>query len=271
VEELFAAGTSARPRALAVIEALWVALESGAVRAAEPVDGGGWRVNAWVKRGILLAFRVGEDRAVALPPVFFFRDRDTLPPSPRIDGAADVRVVPGGTTIRRGAFLGGGVVVMPPAFVNVGAWVGASAMIDSHALVGSCAQIGRCVHLSAGVQVGGVLEPIGASPVILEDGAFVGGGCGIYEGTRVGAGAVLAPGVVLSRSTAVVDLARECVHRAEEGTPLCIPPGAVVVPGARPARGSFAARLGVQLQTPVVVKYRDRRTEASIALEDALR
>jgi 2,3,4,5-tetrahydropyridine-2-carboxylate N-succinyltransferase len=270
VEALVAEPQPERRRALPVIEALLAGLESGRLRAAQP-EAGGWRLNAWVKRGILLAFRIGEDRSLVLAPVFGFRDRDTLPPLPleRIGGG--VRIVPGGTTIRRGAFLGEGVVVMPPAYVNVGAWVGLSSMIDSHALVGSCAQVGSGVHLSAGVQVGGVLEPVGAWPVILEDGVFVGGGCGIFEGTRVGSRAVLAPGVVLTRSTAVIDLVRECVHRAAGDEPLCIPPGAVVVPGARPASGEFARRHGVLLQAPVVAKYRDERTQASVVLEDALR
>jgi 2,3,4,5-tetrahydropyridine-2-carboxylate N-succinyltransferase len=270
VEALLAGPQPERTRALPVIEAVLAALESGTLRAAQPVPGG-WRLNEWVKRAILLAFRVGEDRPLALAPVFGFRDRDTLPPLPVERIGDGVRVVPGGTTIRRGAFLAAGVVVMPPAFVNVGAFVGASSMIDSHALVGSCAQVGAGVHLSAGAQIGGVLEPVGAWPVIVEDGAFVGGGCGVYEGTRIGAAAVLAAGVVLSRSTPVVDLVRECIHRAGGDEPLCIPPGAVVVPGARPASGEFARRHGVLLQAPVVVKYRDEKTEASVVLEDALR
>jgi 2,3,4,5-tetrahydropyridine-2-carboxylate N-succinyltransferase len=183
----------------------------------------------------------------------------------------DVRIVPGGSAVRRGSFLGHGVVVMPPAYVNVGTWIGEGSMIDSHVLVGSCAQIGRRVHLSAGVQIGGVLEPIGALPVIVEDEAFVGGGCGIYEGTRVGRGAVLAPGVVLSRSVALYDLARERVIRADADAPLVVPDRAVVVPGARPARGKLADREGIHLQTPVIVKYRDDGTDAALALEGALR
>jgi 2,3,4,5-tetrahydropyridine-2-carboxylate N-succinyltransferase len=173
--------------------------------------------------------------------------------------------------VRRGAYLGDGVVIMPPAYVNVGAWVGADSMIDSHALVGSCAQVGRRVHLSAAVQLGGVLEPVGARPVIIEDGAFVGGGAGVYEGTRVGAAAVVAPGVILTRATPVYDVVRERVWRAEGERPLHVPDGAVVVPGSRPAAGRYAAGEGLQLQTPVIVKYRDARTAAAVALEEALR
>jgi len=259
-----------RDRALAVIDALLESLERGRLRAAEPFEDG-WRVNAWVKRGILLGFRIGRDAPSGLPPIFHFRDRETYP---TLDGTrirSDVRIVPGGTTVRRGAFLDRGVVIMPPAYVNVGAWVGEGSMIDSHALVGSCAQVGRDVHVSAAVQIGGVLEPIGALPVIVEDGVFLGGGSGIYEGTRVGAGAVLAPGVTLTRATPVFDLVRDVVHRATAEGPLEIPAGAVVVPGSRPASGSVARQHGIQLQTPVVVKYRDATTDAAVALEDALR
>jgi 2,3,4,5-tetrahydropyridine-2-carboxylate N-succinyltransferase len=270
VEELAEQRDPPRNAALPVIDSLLAALESGRVRAAAP-RGDRWEVSAWVKQGILLAFRVGHNVNRPVPPVFCFRDRDTLPtwgPS-RCD--RDVRIVPGGTTVRRGAFLGDGVVVMPPAYVNVGAYVGQGSMVDSHALVGSCAQIGRGVHLSAAAQVGGVLEPIGALPVIIEDDAFVGGGAGIYEGTRVGAGAVLAPGVTLTRAVPLYDLVRETVHRAEGTNPLVVPEGAVVVPGSRPASGGFAKARGLQLQTPVIVKYRDRSTDVALELEKALR
>jgi 2,3,4,5-tetrahydropyridine-2-carboxylate N-succinyltransferase len=252
-----------------VVEALLAALESGRVRAAEP-EGGTWRANAWVKRGIVLAFRAGLNADVAVGPVFRFRDREWLLPvgSPPPPG---VRIVPGGTVIRRGAHLAEGVVVMPPAYVNVGAWIGERSMIDSHALVGSCAQVGRDVHLSAASQIGGVLEPVGALPVIVEDGVFVGGGCGIYEGTRVRSRAVLAAGVILARSVPLFDLVRGTVLRAGPGRPLEVPEGAVVVPGARPAAGEYAARLGLHLQAPIVVKYRDDATDAASALEEALR
>lgn len=259
-----------REAALPWVDALLDALERGDVRACEPREGD-WRVNAWVKRGILLAFRIGVNVSLDAGPLFRFRDRDTLPTRDPAAGGRNVRVVPGGTTVRRGAYLADGVVVMPPAYVNVGAWIGEGTMIDSHALVGSCAQIGARVHLSAAAQIGGVLEPVGASPVVVEDDVFVGGGCGVYEGTRVGRGAVLAAGVVLARSVPLYDLARGVVHRAPAGAPLVVPENAVVVPGARPAAGEFAREHGLALQTPVVVKYRDAGTEASSELERALR
>jgi 2,3,4,5-tetrahydropyridine-2-carboxylate N-succinyltransferase len=246
------------------------ALESGSVRAAEPVADG-WRAHAWVKRGILLAFRVAGNVELGSAGAFRFRDRELFGTWDPNTVERNVRLVPGGTTVRRGAHLADGVVVMPPAYVNVGAWVGPGSMIDSHALVGSCAQIGARVHLSAAAQVGGVLEPVGALPVIVEDDAFVGGGCGIYEGTRVGARAVLASGVVLTGSVPLYDTVRETVHRATPGQPLAVPESAVVVPGSRPLGGDFAAAHGLGLQTPVIVKYRDASTDAASALEEALR
>jgi 2,3,4,5-tetrahydropyridine-2-carboxylate N-succinyltransferase len=239
------------------------------VRAASPVPSG-WVVNAWVKRGLLLAFRCGANVAASMPP-FHFRDRDTLPTQDPWRGGRNVRVVPGGSTVRRGAFLGDGVVVMPPAFVNAGAYVGPGTMIDSHALVGSCAQVGARVHLSAAVQVGGVLEPPGALPVIVEDEAFAGGGCGLYEGTRVGRAAVLAPGVVLTRAVALYDLVHERTIVADDRGSLVVPERAVVVPGSRPAGGAWARERGLALYAPVIVKYRDQATDAAAALEDALR
>ena len=253
-----------------VLDRFLTALETGAIRAAQPV-GNGWESVAWVKRGILLGFRLGANKCESVPPVFHFRDRDTFPTQDLAATGRDVRIVPGGTTVRRGAFLGDGVVIMPPAYVNVGAYVGEGTMVDSHALVGSCAQVGRRVHLSAAAQLGGVLEPIGATPVIVEDECFIGGGCGVYEGTRICSGAVLASGVILTRATPVHDLERECVWRAEGSEPLRIPEGAVVVPGSRPAQGEYARRHGVHLQTPVIVKYRDGSTDASLELEEALR
>lgn len=270
IEQLSASATPHRDEALPLVELLLALLESGEVRAAEP-EGPTWKVNAWVKQGILLGFRAGINVSRSVPPVFHFRDRECFPTWDPSSSGRNVRVVPGGTTVRRGAYLGDGVVVMPPAYVNVGAWIGPGTIVDSHALVGSCAQIGGGVHLSAAVQVGGVLEPIGAMPVVIEDGAFVGGGCGVYEGTRVRARAVLSAGVVLTRSVRVYDLVRESVHGAAPGHPLVIPEGAVVVPGARPATGPFATRHGVVLHTPVIVKYRDEHTDAAAALEEALR
>jgi 2,3,4,5-tetrahydropyridine-2,6-dicarboxylate N-succinyltransferase len=254
--------------ARAVVARLFDALEAGTVRAAVFAHGS-WEAQAWVKSGILLAFRCGRNRSDHAGQAFHFRDRDTLPTWD--PGERDVRIVPGGTTVRRGAHLAPGVVVMPPAYVNVGAYVGRGSMIDSHALVGSCAQIGEDVHVSAAVQIGGVLEPIGALPVVVEDGAFLGGGCGLYEGTRVGRGAVLAPGVVLSRGVPLYDLAQDTVHRAAPGAPLEVPPDAVVVPGSRPAAGEFARLHGLQLGAPVIVKYRDARTAAATTLEEVLR
>ena len=258
-----------RDDARAAVGSLLDALEAGTLRAAEPTPSG-WIVNAWVKRGLLLAFRCGVNVGLAVPP-FHFRDRDTLPTQDPAAGGRNVRVVPGGSTVRRGAFLAEGVVVMPPAFVNVGAHVGAGTMIDSHALVGSCAQIGAHVHLSAAVQVGGVLEPQGAMPVIVEDDAFVGGGCGLDEGTRVGRGAVLAPGVVLTRAVTLYDLAQERTIVADGSGVLVVPERAVVVPGSRPAGGDWARARGLSLYAPVIVKYRDEQTDAAAALEEGLR
>jgi 2,3,4,5-tetrahydropyridine-2-carboxylate N-succinyltransferase len=261
----------AREEVLQLVQRLLVALERGDARAAEPVNGG-WQVNRWVKQGILLAFRYDENRSGSLAPFFHFRDRGSLLPTWNpADGRRNVRIVPGGSTVRRGAFLGEGVVVMPPAYVNIGAWVDARTMVDSHALVGSCAQIGRNVHLSAAAQIGGVLEPVGARPVIVEDDVFVGGGAGVYEGTRVGMGAVLAPGVILTNAVPVFDLVRGETLRATADEPLAIPSGAVVVPGARAAAGNYARTHGLHVQTPLIVKYRDDSTDAALALEEALR
>ena len=253
-----------------MVESLLDALESGQVRAAEP-EGDRWRVNGWVKRGILLGFRVGVNVETHVPPVFHFRDRDTFPTMAAVSAGRNVRIVPGGTTVRRGAYLGRGVVVMPPAYINVGAWVGEGTMVDSHALVGSCAQVGASVHLSASAQIGGVLEPAGALPVIVEDEVFVGGGCGLYEGTRIRRRAVLAPGVILTRSVPLFDVKHGRVYRASSEQPLEVPEGAVVVPGSRRVGGAIAERHGLQLYSPVIVKYRDASTEAASALEDALR
>ena len=269
IEKLAAAPTVDRDEAREAVSQLLDALESGAVRAVIPTPSG-WIVNAWVKRGLLLAFTCGANESLSLPP-FHFRDRDTLRTQDPGASGRNVRVVPGGSTVRRGAYLADGVVVMPPAFVNVGAHVGAGTMIDSHALVGSCAQIGSRVHLSAAVQVGGVLEPPGAMPVIVEDEAFVGGGCGLYEGTRVGRGAVLAPGVILTRAVALHDLTKEQTIVADAQGVLVVPERAVVVPGSRPAGGDWARARGLSLYAPVIVKYRDQHTDAAAALEQALR
>ena len=248
---------------------LLAALEKGDVRAASP-GAGGWTANAWVKQGILLGFRLG--RLVEMEPAgpLHFFDKDTV--KPRRFGLDDgVRVVPGGSAVRRGAHVARGVVMMPPAYVNIGAWVGAGTMIDSHALVGSCAQVGHNVHVSAAAQLGGVLEPVGALPVIVEDEALIGGNCGVYEGTIVGRRAVLAAGVVLTGSVTVYDLPRQTTYRRQGAAPLRIPENAVVVPGARASSDPFAREHGLSLYTPVIVKYRDEKTDAATALEEALR
>lgn len=264
LEEVFAPGRElpAGAEGVARVEELLGALEEGSVRAASRDGRGRWRAHAWVKRGILAAFRLSETVELDWPGGAV--DRSLVPPR-RLGAADGVRVVPGGTSVRRGAHLAAGVVVMPPSYVNVGAFVGAGSMVDSHVLVGSCAQVGTDVHLSAAVQLGGVLEPVGAAPVVVEDGAFVGAQCGLYEGVVVRAGAVLAPGVVLTSGTTVHDLVHGRELRGE------VPEGAVVVPGARPARGGYAESVGLSLYAPVVVKYRDASTDAAIVLEEALR
>jgi 2,3,4,5-tetrahydropyridine-2-carboxylate N-succinyltransferase len=255
--------------ARAVFDELLDALERGEARAAEPTADG-WRVNGWVKKGILLGFRLG--RVVATEPAgpLSFLDKDTFLPR-RFSAGDGVRVVPGGTAVRHGAHVAPGVILMPPAYVNVGAYVGENSLIDSHALVGSCAQVGRRVHLSAAAQLGGVLEPVGALPVIVEDEVLVGGNCGVYEGTIVGRRAVLGSGVILTGSVTVYDVPRKTTYRRQGAQPLRIPEGAVVVPGARRLSDPFGERHGLSLYTPVIVKYRDEKTDASAALEDALR
>jgi 2,3,4,5-tetrahydropyridine-2-carboxylate N-succinyltransferase len=255
--------------ALVAFRALKSALNAGQVRAAERAADGTWRANAWVKAGILLGFRLGHVGPAVGGP-FPFYDKDTFPLRPL--GAEDgVRVVPGGSAIRDGCYIARGVVCMPPMYINVGAWVDEGTMVDSHALVGSCAQIGRRVHLSAAAQIGGVLEPAGALPVVIEDDVLVGGNCGVYEGTVVRERAVLAPGTVLTGGTAVFDLVHDRVYRRDGDRPLEIPAGAVVVPGTRPVRSGPGAREGIGLYAPVIVKYRDERTDAAVRLEELLR
>lgn len=280
IEDAFTAGSAAleQPQALDAFLTLRDALEAGELRAAEPdaASPTGWRVNAWVKRGILLGFRLGRLEGSGASPGstlserFAFIDKHTFPAR---DWSLDdqVRVVPGGTAIRSGAYLAPGVVCMPPAYVNVGAYVDAGTMIDSHALVGSCAQVGKRVHLSAAAQIGGVLEPVNASPVILEDDVLVGGNCGVYEGTVVRQGAVLAAGTILTRGTPVYDVVHGTVLRAESDQPLVIPQNAVVVPGARAVTKGKAAEWGLSVYTPLIVKYRDAKTELSLTLEELLR
>jgi len=243
------------------------------VRAAEPDPSSptGWRVNAWVKQGILLGFRFGETIDMSADHGRWpFFDKDTLPLKP-LDVQCGVRIVPGGSTVRDGAYLGRGVICMPPMYINIGAYVGAQSLIDSHALVGSCAQIGRRVHVSAGAQIGGVLEPVGALPVIIEDDVLVGGNCGVYEGAVVKRRAVLASGVILTRSTPIYDLPNERIIEPLPGQPLVVPEGAVVVPGARPVTSGKGREWGLSVATPVIVKYRDERTDARTALEQWIR
>ena len=251
-------------------EELRAALDAGEVRAAERGADGAWRVNSWVKRGILLGFRLGTLTQWAPEGPLSFFEKDTWPPR-RFRLEDGVRLVPGGTSVRSGAYLAPGVVCMPPVFVNAGAFVDESTMLDSHALVGSCAQIGKRVHLSAAAQIGGVLEPAGALPVIVEDDVLIGGNCGVYEGTIVRERAVLAPGTILTGGTPVYDSVRgEFLPRTVD-CPLEIPAGAVVVPGSRPVRSGPGVEAGVSLYTPVIVKYRDEKTDASARLEDHLR
>jgi 2,3,4,5-tetrahydropyridine-2-carboxylate N-succinyltransferase len=258
------------PAALGAFERLKAGLNAGTMRAAERQDDGTWRVNTWVKAGVLLGFRIGAVVPAARGAPFPFYDKDTWPLK-KFSLADRVRIVPGGTSIRDGAYLAPGTVILPPSYVNAAAYVDEGTMVDSHVLIGSCAQIGKRVHLSAGVQIGGVLEPVGAVPVIIEDDVLVGGNSGIYEGTIVRERAVLAPGTILSGGTVVFDLVRETSYRREGDRPLEIPAGAVVVPGTRPVTSEAGRKAGVSLYAPVVVKYRDDRTDAAVRLEEWLR
>jgi 2,3,4,5-tetrahydropyridine-2,6-dicarboxylate N-succinyltransferase len=249
------------------------ALNCGTVRAAEPDPAAktGWRVNSWVKKGILLGFRMGAIVDMSIDAVRQpFIDKSTYPV--RAIAVTDgVRIVPGGSSIRDASYIGRGVICMPPMFINVGAYVGEGTMIDSHALVGSCAQIGRDCHISAGSQIGGVLEPVGALPVIVEDEVLVGGNCGVYEGTVVKRRAVLGTGTILNRSIPVYDLVKDAVYAATENEPLVIPEEAIVVPGSRAVSHALGKKHGLSLQAAVIVKYRDSKTEGRVQLEDLLR
>jgi 2,3,4,5-tetrahydropyridine-2-carboxylate N-succinyltransferase len=271
IEELYAAGSAAdKAEARAVFADLQRALGEGRFRAAEPDPSApsGWRVNAWVKQGILLGFRFGDtvDLTAGLP----FSDKDTMPVK-RPGAAAGVRIVPGGSSVREGAYLGPGVICMPPMYINIGAYVGNGSLIDSHALVGSCAQVGARVHVSAAAQLGGVIEPVGALPVIVEDDVLVGGNTGIYEGAVIKSRAVIAAGTILTGSTPVYDLPNGRIIRPEPGQPLVVPEGAVVVPGARAVTVGAGRDWGLSLATPVIVKYRDDRTDTRTELESWIR
>jgi len=252
-------------------DTLLAELEAGAARAAwpDPDAPGGWRVDTELRAAILERFARRELVETSAGETFRFRDRTALPPRSAVP--AGVRIVPGGTVIRGGAHLAPGVVVMPPAYVNIGAWIGPDAMVDSHVLVGSCAQVGTRVHLAAGVQIGGVLEPPAARPVIVEDDAFVGGLSGLFDGVLVGRRAVIAAGVILTGTSRLYDLTADRVIEGSPQAPLAVPPGAVVVPAVRRARGAFAAEHGVALAAAAIVKFRDERTDARVALEAALR
>ncbi|HEV2021609.1 MAG TPA: 2,3,4,5-tetrahydropyridine-2,6-dicarboxylate N-succinyltransferase [Terriglobales bacterium] len=275
IERLFALGSGVKDAKADLAKAQRVfiqfrnALGQGKIRAAEKVDGR-WRTNVWVKQGILLGFMIGELAEMGNPRGLSFVDKGTFPLRHfRVrDG---VRVVPGGSAIRSGAYVAPSVICMPPMYINVGAYVDQGTLIDSHALVGSCAQIGKRVHLSAGAQIGGVLEPVNATPVIVEDDALIGGNCGVYEGAVVGARAVLGAGVILTRSTPIYDAVRGEIYRASAEQPLTVPENAVVVPGARPVKQGKGAEWGLSLYTPVIVKYRDQKTARGVELEDLLR
>jgi len=279
IEHWFAQGAAAigNNDAMTAFLDLRAQLEAGTLRSAEPdaTTTIGWRVNAWVKRGILLGFRLGalEEMNGNHPEggsILSFVDKGTYP-ARRFTVSDGVRVVPGGSSVRAGAYVSKGVVIMPPAYINVGAYVDEGTMVDSHALVGSCAQIGKRVHLSASAQIGGVLEPVNASPVIIEDDVLVGGNTGVYEGTIVRSKAVLAAGTVLTRGTPVYDATTGAILRATAEMPLIIPSGAVVVPGSRQIQHGPGKELGLSVYTPIIVKYRDEKTELSLALEDLLR
>src|SRR5882672_3532574 len=271
IERLSArAGAEFGPDDRALFDQFKIALNRGEARAAERGTDGTWNVNSWVKQGILLGFRMGQLVDMSASSVLRFFDKETYRTRPTTLNE-NIRIVPGGSSIREGAYIASGVVCMPPMYVKVGAFVDESTMIDSHALVGSCAQIGKRVHLSAAAQIGGVLEPVGAVPVIIEDDVLVGGGCGVYEGTIVHERAVLAAGTILTGSTPVYDLAREKIYQRTPEAPLEIPAGAVVVPGSRSVRGECGRAWGLSLYAPVIVKYRDEKTERAVQLEDYLR
>jgi 2,3,4,5-tetrahydropyridine-2,6-dicarboxylate N-succinyltransferase len=288
IENLYGGmGASSPEESLKAFAELKMGLNEGRIRAAEPDPASptGWRANSWVKKGILLGFRIGQvvEMSLRVPdgvPAAMtpatpaaglqFRDKHTYPLQ-KLPAERNIRMVPGGSSIRDGCYIGRGVICMPPMYVNAGAYVDDETMIDSHALVGSCAQVGKRCHLSAAAQIGGVLEPVGALPVIIEDEVLVGGNCGVYEGTVVGRGAVLAAGTILTGSTPVFDVVRDAVYRREGDIPLRIPPGAVVVPGARAVTKGRGRELGLSLYTPVVVKYRDEKTDLAAQLEDLIR
>jgi 2,3,4,5-tetrahydropyridine-2-carboxylate N-succinyltransferase len=271
IEHLFSLPAAELPldEANAAFAALRSALNRGQIRAAEPDGDGGWRVNAWVKQGILVGFRAGRLADASIGEFPFF-DKENLPIR-RVTLEDNVRLVPGGSAIGDGAYVAPGTICMPPMYINIGAYVDEGSMVDSHALVGTCAQVGRGVHVSAAAQIGGVLEPVGASPVIIEDNVLIGGNCGVYEGTIVRRRAVLAAGVVLTSASRVYDVVNGRIISGGSDRPLEIPEGAVVVNGTRRIGGEFAAEHGLSASAPIIIKYRDERTDARTALEGALR
>ncbi len=271
IERIFALGPEAKndPFVLSTFHRFRDALTHGRIRAAEK-HGDDWVTNVWVKQGILLGFRIGDLSSMDDGSTLSFVDKSTYP-ARRFNPTERIRVVPGGSSVREGAYVAPGVICMPPMYINVGAYVDEGSLVDSHALVGSCAQIGKRVHLSAAAQIGGVLEPINASPVIIEDDVMIGGNCGVYEGTLVRRRAVLGAGTILTRSTPLFDLVNNTIHRAEGDRPLIVPENAVVVPGSRAVKKGMAAEWGLSLYTPVIVKYRDEKTDRGVELEDILR
>lgn len=271
IERLYALGAEAKNdrSALSTFHLFREALTRGEVRSAEH-DGACWKTNVWVKQGILLGFRLGELEGMDDGPTLSFVDKATYP-TRRFTPQDRVRIVPGGSSVRVGAYVAPSVICMPPMYINVGAYVDEGSLVDSHALVGSCAQIGKRVHLSAAAQIGGVLEPINASPVIIEDDVMIGGNCGVYEGTVVSRRAVLGAGTILTRSTPLFDIVKDEIYRATSDNPLTVPENAVVVPGSRAVSKGMAKEWGLSLYTPVIVKYRDEKTDKGVELEDILR
>ncbi len=280
IEKLYSSDRK-NPESESFVERFLELLDIGEIRAAEPnpSHASGWKVNEWVKKGILLAFRIGKLVRIGNGwdspregDYQQFYDKHTFPIKD-ISIEDQIRVVPGGTAIRRGAYISHGIVIMPPSYVNVGAYVDEGSMLDSHSLVGSCAQVGRKVHVSAGTQIGGVLEPVGALPVIIEDEVMLGGNCGIYEGAVIKRRAVIGAGTIITGSTPIYDLVKKKIYRREKGQPLVVPEGAVVVPGSRSIAGKseFGGINGISLYTPVIVKYRDEKTDASTVLEEGIR
>jgi 2,3,4,5-tetrahydropyridine-2-carboxylate N-succinyltransferase len=270
IERLFSLGGAVdRKDARRVFGEFLEALTAGRIRAAEKRDGD-WQVNVWVKQGILLGFRLGEIVDMSASGALSFVDKDTFPVR-RFTPADRVRVVPGGSSVRSGAYVAPGVICMPPMYINAGAYIDEGSLVDSHALVGSCAQVGKRVHLSAAAQIGGVLEPVNAAPVVIEDDVLVGGNCGVYEGTQVRRRAVLGAGTILTRSTPLYDVVKGEVYRASGDQPLVVPENAVVVPGSRSLSRGKAVEWGLSVYAPVIIKYRDEKTDASAALEDLLR